>query len=173
MCNRKAATIAIHLNSGYDIETAAQMKEAIKSCEGVHSVSVTVCSPPDSSSNKSTKWEKVSYVSSLHYSPDGIRTWRAYNIGPGKSVPWTKFSISEEFELPTVEASPSMCGQCEPCCSKTETNRWPFSCGRGRRQFRSEDESSDTLLLPILDYLPAQKRDASRLLCGIYRFFNT
>ena len=39
--------MAIHLNSGHDIETAAQMKEAIESCGGVHGVSVKVCSPPD------------------------------------------------------------------------------------------------------------------------------
>ena len=71
-------------------------------------MSVKVCSPPDAPSNKSTKWEKVSYVSNLHYRHDGIRTRRAYDIGPGKSVPWTKFSIPEEFELPTIEASPSM-----------------------------------------------------------------
>ena len=100
-CDRKAATIkshmAIHLNSGHDTETAAQMKEAIESCGGVYGVSVKVCSPPDAPSSKSTKWEMVSYVSNLHYSHDGIRTWRAYDIGPGECVPWTKFSIPEEF----------------------------------------------------------------------------
>ena len=66
------------------------------------------CSPPNTPSNKSTKWEKMSQVSNLHYSHDGIRTWRAYDIGLGKSVPWTKFSIPEECELLTIEASPAM-----------------------------------------------------------------
>lgn len=175
MCDRKAVTIAIHLNSGYDIETAAQMKEAIKSCGGVHSVSMTVCSPPDTPPNKSTKWEKVSYVSNLHYSPDGIRTWRAYNIRAGKSVPWTKFSISEEFELQTVEASPLMS---EASASLVAVR--PRQTG-GHSPVAEEEDSSEVkmsqaipcILLPILDYLPAQKRDASSLLCGIYRFFNT
>ena len=82
------------------------MKETIESCGGVRGVSVKVCSLPDATSNKSTKWEKVSYVSNLHYSHGRIRTWRAFDIGPGKSVPWTKFSIPEECELPTIEASP-------------------------------------------------------------------
>ena len=36
------------------------------------------------------------------------RTWRAYDIGLGKSVPWTKFGIPEECEPLTIEASPSM-----------------------------------------------------------------
>ena len=38
-CDRKAAIIklhmAVHLNSGHDVETAAQLKEAIESCGGV------------------------------------------------------------------------------------------------------------------------------------------
>ena len=134
-----------------------------------------VCSPPDAPSNKSTKWEKVSYVSNLHYSPDGIRTWRAYNIGPGKSVPWTKFSISEESEHLTVEASPSMS---EASASLVAVR--PRQTG-GHSPVAEKEDSSEVkmsqaipcILLLILNYLLAQKRDASSLLCGIYRFFNT
>lgn len=111
-CDLKAATIkshmAVHVNSGHDIETATQLKEAIESCGGVRGVGRKVCSPPDAPSKKSMKWKKVSYVSNLHYSHDGIRTWTAYDIGPGKSVPWTKFRIPVECELPTIEASPSI-----------------------------------------------------------------
>ena len=136
---------------------------------------MTVCSPPDAPSKKSSKWEKVSYVSNLHYSPDGIRTWRAYNIGPGKSVPWTKFSISEEFELLTVEASPLMR---EASVSLVAVR--PRQTG-GNSPVAEEEDSSEVktsqvipcLLLPILDYLPAWKRDASSLLCCIHRFFHT
>ena len=110
--HHKAAKIkshmAVHLNYGHDIEMAARMKEAIESCGGVCGVSVKVCSPPDAPSNKRMKWGRVSYVSNLHYSHDGIRTWRACDIGPWKSVLWTKFSIPKECELPTIEASPSM-----------------------------------------------------------------
>ena len=149
-CDRKAATIkshmAIHLNSGHDIEMAAQMKEAIDSCGGVRGMSVKVCSPPDAPSNKSTKWEKVSYVSNVHYSHDGIRTWRAYDIGPGKSVPWTKFSIPEEFELPTIEASPSMSeasASFVPVRPRRTGGHSPVT--EEEDSSESEDESSDTL----------------------------
>ena len=90
-CDHKAATIKSHmaqyLNSGHDNETAAQMKEAIESSRGVHSASVKVCSPPNVPSNKSFKWKKVSFVSNLYYSQESIRTRRAYDIGPGKSIP--------------------------------------------------------------------------------------
>ena len=110
-CDRKAATIKSHmakyLNSGHDIETAAQMKEAIESSRGVRGVTVKLCSPPNVPSNKSFKWEKVSFVSNLYYEQEGIRTWRAYDIGPGKGIPWTKFDVPEQSELPTMEIRPS------------------------------------------------------------------
>ena len=90
-CDRKAATIKTHmakyLNSGHDIETASQMKEAIESSRGVRGVTVKVCGPPNIPSNKSFKWEKVSFVSNLYYGQEGMRTWSAYDIGPGKSIP--------------------------------------------------------------------------------------
>ena len=96
--------MAKYLNFGHDIETAAQMKEAIESSRGVRGgVTVKVCSPPNDLSNKSFKWEKVSFVSNLYYGQEGIRTWRAYDIGPGKSIPWTKFDVPEQSELPTME----------------------------------------------------------------------
>ena len=149
-CDRKAATIKSHmaayLNSGHDIETAAQMKEAIESSNGVRGVSVKVCSPPNGPSNKSLKWEKVSFVNNLSYSDDGIRTWRAYGIGPGKCVPWSKFDVPEQSELPKMDVRPLTS---EPCTS--------FVPVRPRRMFgqptmteaddssNSGDESSDTV----------------------------
>lgn len=111
-CDRKAATIKSHmaayLNSGHDIETATQMKEAMESTGGVRGVSVKVSSPPNGPSNKSIKWEKVSYVSNLYYNDDGIRTWRAYDIGPGKRIPWTKFNVPEDSDLPSMEVRSSI-----------------------------------------------------------------
>ena len=83
------------------------MKEAIDSSSGGHGVSVRVCSPPIVPSNKSSKWEKVSFVSNLCYDQEGIRTWRAYDICPGKSIYWTKFDEPEQSELPLVEIWPS------------------------------------------------------------------
>ena len=81
VCDCKAATVKSHmaqyLNSGHDIETAAQMKDAIESSRGVRGVSAKVCSPPSVPSNKSFKWEKVSFVRNLCYSQEEIRTWRA------------------------------------------------------------------------------------------------
>ena len=67
-----------------------------------------VCSPSDDPSSKNIhKREKMSYISNLLYSDFGIRTWKAYNTGPGKLIPWTKFDVPKESELPTMEVRPS------------------------------------------------------------------
>ena len=95
--------MAKYLNSGHDIETAAQIKEAMESSRGVRGVIVKVCSPPNAPSIKSFKWEKLSFVSNLCYGQEGIRTWRAYDIGPGKSNPWSKCDVPEQSELSTME----------------------------------------------------------------------
>ena len=71
-------------------------------------MSVRVCSPPgDPSSKNIHKREKVSYTSNLLYSDFRMRTWKAYDTGPGKLIPWTKFDVPKESELPTMEVRPS------------------------------------------------------------------
>ena len=55
----------------------------------------------------------MSYVGNTHYNHDGIRTRRAYYIGPGKFIPWTKFNVPEESELPTMEVRPSTNDTCK------------------------------------------------------------
>ena len=88
----------------------------------------------------------MSYFSNLHYSHDGIGTWRACDIGSGKSVPWTKFSIPEEFELPTIEASPSMSEASASFVSVRQRRTGghsPVTEEEGSSE--SDDESSETL----------------------------
>ena len=108
-CDRKAATIkshmAVYLNSGHDIDTACQMQEAIKSFGGVSGVKVKLCSPPSSTIRKSVKWEGVSFISNIQYSQEGLRVWRAYNIGPGKFIPWRKFDVPDKQDVPSLVSS--------------------------------------------------------------------
>ena len=75
---------------------------------GVRGVRLRVCIPPgDPSSKNIHKRKNVSYVSNLLCSDFGIRTWKAYNTGPGKLIPLTKFDLPKESELPTMEVRPS------------------------------------------------------------------
>ena len=108
-CDRKAATIkshmTVHLNSGHDIDTTSQMQEAIESFGGVPGVKVKLCSTLSSSVKKQVKWDGASFISNIQYSKDGLRVWRAYNIGPGKSIPWSKFDVPDKQELSSLVSS--------------------------------------------------------------------
>ena len=45
-------------------------------------------------------WEGVSFVNNIEYESECLRVWKAYNIGPGKIVPWSKLdapAIEKEF----------------------------------------------------------------------------
>ena len=105
-CDRKAATIKshmrIHLNSGNDIETPTQMKDAILSSGGVSAVNVTVCESIAAPNMPSLKVEGVSLLNNIKYEDDGIHVWKAYGIGSGKLIKLQYPSVSE---LPTLTAT--------------------------------------------------------------------
>lgn len=105
-CDRKAATIkshmAVHLNSGHDIETPVQMKEAIESFGGVPGVEITICSSTDSKGCNNVKWPGVSFLNNIQFSEEGLKVWKAYNIGPGKPIPWKNRDASGQEKVPTV-----------------------------------------------------------------------
>ena len=68
--------MAIHLNSGHDIESLSQMQEAIESFGGVPGVEAVLCRPPLSSIKKPVKWDVVSLVNNVQYGEEGVRVWR-------------------------------------------------------------------------------------------------
>ena len=104
-CDRKAATIRAHmlthLNAGHDIETPAQMCEAILSSGGVQSVSVTLCESIVSSPVGQYKIDGVSALSNIQISKEVIRAWRAYGVGTGRLIP-QKFDIPSSGGLPSI-----------------------------------------------------------------------
>ena len=92
-CDRKAATIKlhmkIHLNSGNDIETPTQMKDAILSSGGVSAVNVTLCQSVEAPDLPPLKVEGVSLLNNVKNEDQGIRVWRAFGIdciGSGKLI---------------------------------------------------------------------------------------
>ena len=95
-CDRKAATfkahMRIHLNEGNEIENAAQMVDAMRSCGGVSGLHVTLCEMENPRTSANVKFDGVSAVSNVEYGEDCITTWKAYGIGPGKTVKLSKFS---------------------------------------------------------------------------------
>ena len=155
-CDRKAATIKSHmqifLNAGNDIETAAQMKAAIESSGGVPGVNVPLSEIPERQTKNAVSWEGVSFVNNIEYESDCLRVWKAYNIGPGKIVPWSKFDVpaiekelcsivdlgnERSMQLPFVALKPR---------TLTSLSETTSSDGGGDHGSASEDGSSSSEL---------------------------
>ena len=72
--------IKSYLNAGNDIETAEQMKRAIESNGGIPGVYVSLCDTQPGSDLK-VQWDGVSFMNNVEYKFNGIKVWRAYDIG--------------------------------------------------------------------------------------------
>ena len=105
-CDRKSASIKSHmkvyLNSGNNIETSEEMKEAIQSFGGMSSVRVTSCGSPTAATFSNVKLEGVSSISNVEYNDKGIHVWKAYKIGQGKLVSWEKLNIPDISGVPCL-----------------------------------------------------------------------
>jgi hypothetical protein len=100
-CDRKAASIKNHmrsyLNSGHDISSAQDMKSDIESNGGVRGVATILCGPltiPDPS--PFLKWEGVTLINDIQFKIEEMKIWRAYDVGHGKSVPYSNFTLANE-----------------------------------------------------------------------------
>ena len=120
-CDRKAATIKnhmkIYLNSGNDIETAEQMVLAMESSGGIPGVRVTLCGPQSPVKLPAIKWDGISFLNDMEYTKNGIRVWRAYNIGKGKYIPLKKFDIPKNYVFPKVNVVTEANHAPQPCVS--------------------------------------------------------
>ena len=74
------------------VTTAAQMVDAMRSSGRVSSLHVTLCEMADPRISAIVKFDGVSGVSNVEYGEDYITTWKAYGIGPGKTVKLSKFT---------------------------------------------------------------------------------
>ena len=105
-CDHKVATIKVHmrahLNSGHHIESADQMYDAMTSSGGIPSLSVTLCDCVTAAQVGPFKIDVVGFLSNIAYTTEGIRVWRAYNIGPGKLIPDAEAGTAK---LPTLEVN--------------------------------------------------------------------
>ena len=93
-CDRKSATIKahmkVHLNEGNDIEDASHMVNAMQSSGGVPGLNVTLCEI--ATPKTSGKFDGISAVSNVKYGEGSLTTWKAYGIGPGKTVKLSQFT---------------------------------------------------------------------------------
>ena len=103
--DRQAATIkghiGIYLNEGHDVNSPAQMKEAIESYGGIPGVSVKYVKIPElSSNNPMIKWDGISTLNNFQFHPSGVQVCKAYKIGPGKLFPWSDIQCDSSSSCP-------------------------------------------------------------------------
>ena len=107
-CDRKAATIKAHvqrfINEGHDVLTADDLRDAILSNGGVRGVRVAVINAEGVAPTRPIKWEGVSHLNNFSYTNDGVTSWRAYNIGEGKTLLWTQLQGAHYFSCFTESA---------------------------------------------------------------------
>ena len=105
-CDRKAATIKahikVHLNEGHDVETASQMVDAMQSSGGVPGLCVRLCDRVVSSPVLQIKLDGVSTIANVEYSDTFIRVWKAYGMGPGKKITFSKLNLPADLQTASL-----------------------------------------------------------------------
>ena len=104
-----------YVNGGHDVENATDMKKALDSYSGVRGCRASVVKIDTSAQDiHSHNWTGVQMFSNFTFSEEGIRMWKAYNIGEGKFVHYEKLMkkrssqgntslvVVEPFTLPRV-----------------------------------------------------------------------
>ena len=94
-CDRKAAQIKRHIkmfiNQGNSVTKPEELKAAIESDGGIAGVRVACVPGPTRANEIKAKWEGISSYYNFTFSNDGVRAFKAYNIGEGKFWSWSKF----------------------------------------------------------------------------------
>ena len=95
-CDRRAATIKMHvryyINEGHDVLTAQNFKEAMLSHGGMGGVRVALVTDAADKSQKEVtgRWEGINSFNNFLYQEGRVTVWKAFNIGQGKTLPWSQ-----------------------------------------------------------------------------------
>jgi len=92
LCPMKAA-IRRYCNEGHDVVSAEDMYTALKE-RRVKGTTATVCAIQEQCAT--LEISKILIYSNLHnfkFTHEELRVWKAFNIGPGKFIPWNDFVI--------------------------------------------------------------------------------
>ena len=102
LCPMKAA-IRRYCNEGHDIVTAHDMQVALDKRPVQGTTAAVFCV---SEEKETLKMKKIANYSSLHnfeFTPDGLRVWKAYNIGTGKLISWESIILYPQEATGLVE----------------------------------------------------------------------
>ena len=103
ICDRKTAPMKAHIrryvNEKHDVNSAEDMKTAIESHGGLKGCRVAVVEL-DSSKDlpEDNKIPGISLLYNFRYEEDGLRTWKAYDVGTGLLLPYRNFVRGQSIE---------------------------------------------------------------------------
>lgn len=146
-CDRSSAHQKSHvnrfLNEGNDVMTAEQVKRALESHGGVQSVVPYVVEYPESASKCPTpRIPDVSLLHNYQYCNDGLKVWKAYNIGTRKLVAWLNLDKDGKIlpsEIRIIESGPQ--GNRESI--KKDNTCFPAELSGPAKPVGSPEESGD------------------------------
>ena len=85
------------VNEKHNVTTAQEMKEALESHGGLKECHAAVVEVDTSKEvNKDSKIPGVSIVNNFHFEDTGIRVWKAYNVGPGRLIPYVDLQTTSQ-----------------------------------------------------------------------------
>ena len=93
-CDRKAASVKAHvrryIDEGHDVVTAEDLRDAILSHGGLRGVRVCLLDLAASRTSVPMIISNISLMNNFQYTGKNLKMWRAYGIGNGKSLEWSK-----------------------------------------------------------------------------------
>ena len=101
ICDRKTAAMKAHIkrwvNEKHDVVTAEDMKAALESHGGIKGCRAAVVEVDTTRErNKDSKIPGISVLNNFQYEECGIRVWKAYNIGPGRLIPYSGLGVTPQ-----------------------------------------------------------------------------
>ena len=94
----------LYCNEGHDVLTASDMHKALKE-RPVQGRTASVYHVNET--KKGIHIKKLQQFSAMHdfsYQQDGLRVWKAFQVGPGKLIPWDEIYIL--IMLKSIKAPP-------------------------------------------------------------------
>ena len=109
VCDRRIASMKTHIrrwvNECHDVTTAEEMKVALESHGGVRGCRFAVVEIDKTKMNAEvSKIPGISFLNNFHFYEDGVRSWKAYQIGKGHFYPYASVTTrpQEDTGLKTV-----------------------------------------------------------------------
>ena len=101
ICDRKTAAMKAHIkrwvNERHDVVTAEDMKAALESRGGIKGCRAAVVEVDSTRErNKDNKIPGISVLNNFQYEEFGIRAWKAYDIGPGRLIPYSGLGVTPQ-----------------------------------------------------------------------------